>query len=318
MVNADSDLVRAHPEWVLRDRDDLPPPWRHQQVLDLRQPGACGHVRDALLALLDEYEMAFLKWDHNRDLLDVGAAVHDQTAALYALLDEVRAAHPSSRSSRAPVVAGGSTSACWRAPTGCGRATPSTPWSGSGSSAGPRCWCRRSGWARTSADRWRTPPATPHAGLPGRQALLGSFGVEWDLRGLPRERAELAAWVALHKTLRPLLATGRLVRGDHPDPAVLLTGIVAPDRSEAWYVVATIDSTATQTPAPVVLPGLDPARRYAVSEVTPPGHQAVGHLGSTWLDGDPLPASGRALAHLGVLMPVMLPETARVLRVSSV
>ena len=317
MVNADSDLVRAHPEWVLRDRGDLPPPWRHQQVLDLRQPGAYGHVRDALLALLDEYDLAFLKWDHNRDLLDVGAAVHDQTAALYALLDEVRAAHP-----------GLEIESC---ASGGGRvdlgvlARTDRVWASDTIDALERQRIQRWTSLLVPPERMGAHVGGPVAHTTGRRhtlgfraatALLGSFGVEWDLRSVAAdERAELAAWVALHKTLRPLLATGRLVRGDHPDPAVLLTGIVAPDRSEAWYVVATIDSTATQTPTPVVLPGLDPARRYAVSEVTPPGHQAVGHLGSTWLDGDPLPASGRALTHLGVLLPVTLPETARVLHI---
>ena len=35
MVNPDSDLVRAHPDWVLATGGRLPLPWRHQQVLDL-------------------------------------------------------------------------------------------------------------------------------------------------------------------------------------------------------------------------------------------------------------------------------------------
>ncbi len=98
MVNEDSDLARAHPDWILRGRSALPDTWRHQQVLDLQVPGAYAHVRDALLALLGTYDIAFLKWDHNRDLIDVThdgrPAVHGQTLALYRLLDELRAAHP--------------------------------------------------------------------------------------------------------------------------------------------------------------------------------------------------------------------------------
>ncbi|MEK8228277.1 alpha-galactosidase [Oerskovia sp. M15] len=39
MVNPDSDLARAHPEWVLRTGDRLPPEARQQQVLDLGQQG---------------------------------------------------------------------------------------------------------------------------------------------------------------------------------------------------------------------------------------------------------------------------------------
>jgi len=54
-----------------------------------RTPGRHPHVRDALLALLREYDIAYLKWDHNRDLVDAGhggrPAVHGQTLAVYRL-----------------------------------------------------------------------------------------------------------------------------------------------------------------------------------------------------------------------------------------
>ncbi len=46
MVNADSDLVRAHPDWVLGPRAGHPREWRHQQVLDLAKPRG-GGVRGA-------------------------------------------------------------------------------------------------------------------------------------------------------------------------------------------------------------------------------------------------------------------------------
>ncbi len=318
MVNADSELVRAHPDWVLRGRLGDPPSWRHQHVLDLRQPDAYAQVRDALLALLDEYDIAFLKWDHNRDLVDVGPAVHGQTTALYALLDEVRAAHP-----------GLEIESC---ASGGGRvdlgvlARTDRVWPSDTIDAVERQRIQRWTSLLVPPERMGSHVGGPVAHTTGRRhtlafraatALMGSFGVEWDLRGVgAEERAELAGWVALHKTLRPLLATGRLVRGDHPDPAVLVTGIVAPDRSEGWYVVATIDSTATQTPAPVVLPGLDPGGRYRLEEVTPAGHQAAGHLRGGWPAG-PHHASGQALGRLGVLLPVQLPETARVLHVTT-
>ena len=105
----------------------------------------------------------------------------------------------------------------------------------------------------------------------------------------------MAAWVALHKELRPLVATGRLVRGDHPDPAVLVTGVVAPDRSEGWYVVATVDTPVTQSVGAVRLPGLDPDRSYLVTDRTPPGERHRAELGDTWLDGAGVALTGRML-----------------------
>ena len=86
-------------------------------MLDLQVPEAYAHVRDALLALLEEYDIAFLKWDHNRDLVDVAhagrPAVHGQTLAFYRLLDELRDAHPRPGDrDAAPAAAAGSTSRC--------------------------------------------------------------------------------------------------------------------------------------------------------------------------------------------------------------
>ena len=100
MVNPDSDLARAHPDWILRGRMSLPPAARQQQVLDLAHPEAYAYVAGRLHALLDEYPIAYLKWDHNRDLVDAGtgpggvARVREQTLAVYRLLDELKSARP--------------------------------------------------------------------------------------------------------------------------------------------------------------------------------------------------------------------------------
>ena len=155
MVNPDSDLVPRAPRLgAAARRAGCPRAWRHQQVLDLAHPEACAHVLEQLNALLTDIGIDYLKWDHNRDLLEAGRtdaaghgppAVHAQTLAVYRLLDELRAAPPrSSRSSRAPAAAPGSTSASWRAPTGSGPATATTPSSGQHPALDRRCSCRPS------------------------------------------------------------------------------------------------------------------------------------------------------------------------------
>ncbi|MCW2843736.1 MAG: alpha-galactosidase [Nocardioides sp.] len=322
MVNEDSELARAHPDWVLRGREDLPPTWRHQQVLDLQVPGAYAHVRDALLALLEEYPIAFLKWDHNRDLVDVAhggrPAVHGQTLAFYALLDELRAVHP--RLEIESCASGGGRIDL-EVLTRTDRVWPSDT---------------IDAIERQRIQRWTSlvvPPEmmgahlggpvahttgrTHRLGFRAATALLGHFGIEWDLSTLDgAERAEVATWVALHKRVRPLLTTGRVVRGDHPDPALVVGGVVAPDGGEGWYVVAAVDTVVTQSPLAVVLPGLDPARTYRVSGETPPG-QHVAHLGETWLGGPGLDVPGSVLGTVGVRLPVLAPESAVVLRVVS-
>ena len=97
MVNLDSDLARAHPDWLLdlpdaTDPDSGAPPWRRQHVLDLAHPEASAYILERLDALVTEYALDYLKWDHNRDLhaaqhrLDgrLVPGVRLQTLAVYA------------------------------------------------------------------------------------------------------------------------------------------------------------------------------------------------------------------------------------------
>jgi alpha-galactosidase len=324
MVNLDSDLARAHPDWILRGREELPATWRHQQVVDLQNPAVFAHLRDALLALLDEYPIAYLKWDHNRDLTDVAhdgrPAVHGQTQALYALLDSLRAVHPeveiescASGGGRVDLEVLERTDRIWT--SDCNDALE-----------------------RQSIQRWTqllVPPELmgAHVGAPvahttGRRhglafravtALFGHFGIEWDLTSLSdAERAELARWIAFYKQMRPLLHTGRVVRSDHPDPGLWVHGVVSQDRDDALYALVSVASSQTTVPLPVRLPGLDPERIYRVEVCDvvdrPPGaYHAV-----SGLEEDAVVLPGRVLSAAGVTIPIVLPETARLLRVSAV
>ena len=62
------------------------------------------------------------------------------------------------------------------------------------------------------------------------QALWGHMGVEWDLRSASQEdKRALAALIAVHKNLRPLLHAGELVHADtDEDEAVRIEGVVSP------------------------------------------------------------------------------------------
>jgi alpha-galactosidase len=104
MVNADSELYRLHPDWVInfpgRPRSEL----RNQMVLNL----ARDDVRDYLFAVLDklasDYNIKYFKWDMNRAFSEPGwpeAGPTNQrklwvryTQNLYTLIDRLRAKHP--------------------------------------------------------------------------------------------------------------------------------------------------------------------------------------------------------------------------------
>ena len=99
MVNPDSDLYRAHPEWALTTDGYDAVLGRNQLVLDLGNPDAFAHILAHLDALLGDHDIAYVKWDMNRDHVQGSgttgsAGTRVQTLALYALLDELRRRHP--------------------------------------------------------------------------------------------------------------------------------------------------------------------------------------------------------------------------------
>ncbi|MET4225571.1 alpha-galactosidase [Oerskovia enterophila] len=316
MVNEDSELARAHPEWILRVDGRLPARTRHQQVLDLTVPAAWEHILESMSAVIAEHDVDFVKWDHNRDLIDAGrgadgrAATHAQTLAFYRMLDTLRARFP--RLVIESCASGGA-----RIDFGVVERVD-------------RFWTSDNvdPHDRQTIQRWTQllmPPevlgahvGAPRAGASQRvhrlrfragTALLGDFGIEWDLTTASRaDRAEIAIWVALARELQPLLRTGRLVRSDHPDPATWVHGVVAQDASSAIYSVVSMESTASYTPGRVRLPGLDPKARYRIEVVAP----AVAHNGyierPRWVDEGPIVVSGQVLASVGLEAPVLWPD----------
>ncbi len=326
MVNVDSDLYRAHPDWVLRAGDDLPVPWRGQQVVDLAVPGAYEHVLGQLDALLTEYDIAYLKWDHNRDLLDPGhegrPGVRAQTHAAYRLLDELRARHPgveieSCASGGARVDLGilARTDRVWASDTNDALERQAIqrwtqlllPPELVGSHVGP-------GTAHTTG-------RTHRLSFRGATALFGHLGVEWDVSSLDaEERAALGRLVSTYKTHRGLLHGGDVVHADHADPAVLVHGVVAADRSEALMACVTVASQASEVPAPVRFPGLDRGAGYRVDVVDTGGEVfTVQHEPPAWwpADGAAGPVlPGAFLLEVGLPLPVLGPEQALVLHLT--
>jgi alpha-galactosidase len=94
-VSADSDLYRAHPDWVQRWPDREPTPLRHSYGLDFGLPAVRDWAVGTLGRLVDEGHVDFLKWDLNRSLTDVtGAAAMRHEAGFRSVVDRLRAAHP--------------------------------------------------------------------------------------------------------------------------------------------------------------------------------------------------------------------------------
>lgn len=104
MVSADSKLYRAHPDWVLETPGRRKSISRYQYVLDMSRPEVRDYLFNSISAVLDSAPIAYVKWDCNRSLTEVGSALldaprgqeafHRYVLGLYALLDRVTTAYP--------------------------------------------------------------------------------------------------------------------------------------------------------------------------------------------------------------------------------
>jgi alpha-galactosidase len=324
MVNPDSDLFRAHPDWVLSGSGRLPQAWRNQQVLDLANPDCWAFLRDRLDALLSEHDIAFLKWDHNRDLIEAGhggrPGVHAQTLAVYRLLDELRQGHP-----------GVEIESC---SSGGGRvdlgilARPDRVWASDTNDALERQHIQRWTQLLVPPELVGSHVGPPRAHTTGRThdlafrvatALFGHFGIEWDIASASAaEQQALAEAIACYRRMRPLLHGGTVVRADHPDPAAYLHGVVAPDRAEALFAYVQLTASASETPGQARLPGLDPGRAYRVTPLAVAGEpQTRQAVAPRWQEAGGVTLDGRALAEVGLPLPVLGPEQALLLHLTS-
>jgi len=330
MVNPDSNLFRAHPDWVLATGGRLPPAGRQQQVLDLGHPPMYGYLLSRLDAPLTDYDIGYLKWDHNRDVVDAGAAgpgrrdragVHAQTLAVYRLLDELRARHPgleietcASGGARVDLEILQRTDRVWT--SDCNDALERQPiqrWTGL--FVPPELLGTHVG-APTSHTTGRT------QSLPFRAAtaLFGHQGLEWDVSTAPAaDQDAVAGGVAFVRQHRETLHGGRTVQAARADPAAWVHGVVAVDRSRAVYAFVHLTSSAYRTPEPSRLPGLDPDRSYRVEPAYPAGVPAgAQRTPARWLAEGAVTLPGRVLGTVGLPAPVLFPEQALLLVVTAV
>jgi alpha-galactosidase len=322
MINPDSDLYRAHPEWVLRESDRTPALWRNQLVLDLAHEGAFTHVLEQTSAVLASHNIAYIKWDHNRVLNDGAhlgrAGTHTQTEAIYRLFAELKKRHPALEIESC--ASGGA-----RIDLGVLDYVD-------------RFWTSDNNDAleRQTIQRWTSLVIPPellgtHIGpTRGHQtgrtldlsfrainALSGHAGVEWDLTQVSDgERENLKKWATFYKENRELLHHGKSVRIDYPDPHGYLYGVVGYDQKRALFTYAQLTPTVAVHPAAMKFRGLEAGQSYRITPVYPAGKpHLMLHKTPTWMDGVTL--TGRELEVIGLTTPILGPEQAMMIEITA-
>ncbi len=317
MVNPDSELFRAHPDWVLQIDGVAQIPYRNQLVLDISRPEVSDYLFNAIDAVLREYDIGYIKWDMNRDLSHPGnadgrARAHAQVAALYALIDRIRAAHPAVEIETCA--------------SGGGRpdlgilAHTDRIWTSDSNDAIDRQHIQRGASFFLPLDVMGAHVGPGHCHQTGRRlpiamraatAMFGHMGMELNLLSEPEaDLLVLKEAVALHKQHRHLLHNGDFFRIDTPD-YLNAVGVVASDKAQALYSVAVLKGHAATLPCRVRFDGLDANQRYALKLVwpinwhpkNPPEAHGVPDLGLG------IEASGDAFMKVGMQLPTAQPET---------
>ena len=99
MVNKDSDLYRAHPDWILQTPGRNTSHGRYQYVLDFSRKEVVDHIYGMMAKLLSESKISYIKWDMNRSITECyssklpsdrqGEVFHRYILGVYALYERL-------------------------------------------------------------------------------------------------------------------------------------------------------------------------------------------------------------------------------------
>ncbi|PIM71878.1 alpha-galactosidase [Streptomyces sp. JV178] len=275
MVNPDSELYRAHPDWAQfqpgRKRTEL----RNQLVLNLARPDVQEYLWEKLDTLLSSAPIDYVKWDFNRCFTDAGWPGEEypqklwveHVHAYYALLDRLRAAHPG-------VAFESCSGGGGRIDLGVISRTDQV-WTSDNTDPLDRLAIQH-GFSHIHPARvmaaWVTD--SPNNQLNGRvsslrfrfvSSMAGVLGVGGDLtRWSDEELAEAREWVELYKEIKPVVQRGDLYRLRPPSGGLSAVQYVHGDEV---VVLACLQAQHYGEPLPPLrLRGLDPAATYECRE----------------------------------------------------
>ncbi|WP_282182151.1 alpha-galactosidase [Aliiroseovarius marinus] len=303
MINPDSDIHRAHPDWALGGEDQIL--GRQQKALNMALPEVRDFLFDRISAVLSAHDIDYIKWDHNRVLPMPDAA---QTRGSYALIDRLRAAFPmveiescASGGGRIDFGILERTHRVWLSDSNDAlerlriqhNAAIFLPLAVTGSHVGPR-HCHTSG--RVIDIRMRAWVAAQR-----------HMGFEMDPRELTADETrvltEATAW---WKANRDWMTRADILRLDSADPSVIAEQQLS-EGGDRFVVFAGVADTSSQiAPRPLCLTRLSPDVMYRIELVNRADAPALSR-GNPALKSGPIELSGQYLMNHGLTLPWQFP-----------
>ena len=104
MINEDSDIFRAHPEYAIGVPDRKRCYSRHQYVMDLTRSDVRDYIVNSVNSILERYNIEYVKWDYNRNVTEFFSSglerenqsefSHRYALGLYDICDRIINANP--------------------------------------------------------------------------------------------------------------------------------------------------------------------------------------------------------------------------------
>ncbi|MGL6259029.1 alpha-galactosidase [Vibrio sp. WXL210] len=324
MVNKNSDLYRNHPDWLLEVKGYVQPTGRNQYVIDLSNQDAFDFLFQRLDFFLTKYNIAYIKWDMNREVVQPGhrgkAAGNAQVERYYALVDKVRAHHLdveiescSAGGGRIDYEVLKRTHRFWASDNN-DALERQTIQRGMSYFFPPEVMGSHIGASHCHSTRRR------HSiEFRGLTALFGHMGIELDpVKESEQEKQGFERYVKLHKSLRDLLHSGDTWRIPTDDDAHQVQAVIAQDQSQAVVIVAQLAMPTNALSGHLRIPGLDPEALYQVSLIDrPENYQDIVNYQPPWtVDGCQL--TGAWCGDIGLTMPILDAETAVLIKLDKI
>lgn len=283
MVNEDSDLYRAHPDWALTVPGRLSAMSRSQLVLDMSREDVVQWLYQVLSGLLRQNPIDYIKWDMNRNLADLfsralpakrqGELSHRYVLGYYRLLEQLTEEFPQ-------VLFEGCSGGGGRFDAAQLAYTPQI-WCSDNTDPIARLTIQHgtsfgypvaSMGAHVSASPNHQTGRTTPIGTRATVAMAGTFGYELDpVKLTQQEKAEVRSQIARYHELEALIRTGDYYRLNQGSAWML----VSPDKREALLSLVLVNPTSNPRPNHLRLRGLNPQARYRVRWVQFHGTKAA-------------------------------------------
>lgn len=267
MVNPDSDLYRAHPDWAISVPNRISSLSHNQLILDLSRYDVCDYIITAVSDVLKSANIEYVKWDMNRPMTDMPyeGYNHKYTLGFYKVMDAITGAFPN-------ILFEGCSGGGGRFDAGVLAYMPQI-WTSDNSDAAAHLriqYATSIGYPVSAISAHVTAVPNHQNGritslkMRADTAYAGVFGYELDITKMSdTELAEIKKQVETDKKLRTLIRTGDFYRILSPyETNYCSWEMVSKDKKEVFFYSSKILSVANSQDIRIKLKGLDAEAEY--------------------------------------------------------